>query len=468
MKLNQARIAELEKYINEMMEKYQVPGMAIAIAHGEDVLYSKGFGYRKKEEEKEINSDTILGIASISKSFGGLAVTQLVEQGKMSYNDPITKYYPNFKVPGDLDPSEITIHHMLTHTAGFPPLESLGYSMIANTEADPDEDRSRFTEDYAVNTHEELVDFMSMGNYEMLGKPGEYASYSNDCYALIGGVVEKVSGLSFDEYAKKYIFEPLKMNRSMFDLKEVLNSENVTDPYYEKDGEIKHSKNWQEAPPYLACGWVRSTANDLIKYAQMYANQGELFGNKVVSKQGIKKMMSEGINFTSRSTYGYGVTTQKEYNGLTLVEHGGSLKGVSSHFGFVPEKNLSAVVLCNLTGVAVVNIWLAAINTALSLPLETKRKEYGHYSWQLSELEPFVGEYISGEGSKAKIFIEEEKLFANLNNQDIEIEMVEANLGIVNIKDRTREVTFYQNDKKGAWAIGFGGRIIPKKRKAQE
>jgi CubicO group peptidase (beta-lactamase class C family) len=464
MKLNSKRIENFEKYLEGMIKKHNIPGITVAIAYGQEIKYAKGFGYRSKEEEKEIDPDTILGIASISKSFGGLAITQLVEAGKMSFDDSVTKYFPNFDVPGDLDPSEIKVHHMLNHTAGFPPLEALGYSIRANTAPDEGEDRSEYTEDHLVNTIEELADFMSLGKYELLGQPGEYASYSNDCYGLIGGIVEKVSGLSFDKYARKFIFEPLKMNRSTFSLEEMFELGNVTNLYYEKDGEVKMSENWQEAPPYLACGWVRSTTNDLIKYAQMYANKGKLNDTIIVTENGIETMMNEGIQFTSHNIYGYGLMTQKDYNGLTLVEHGGSLKGVSSHFGFVPEKNISAVVLCNLSGVPVSDIWLAAINTALSIPIEAKRREYDTYEWSMDEIEPLLGEYISGEGAKINVFVKEDKIIINMSDNDYEITMVEKNLGTIDINGRTREVVFYQDEDKEAWALGYGYRIIPKKK----
>src|SRR6056297_2332299 len=405
MKLNKDRIDDFKTYLTKMMEKHNIPGISVAIAHKEDVLFSEGFGYRDKKESLEIDPDTILGIASISKSFAALAIAQLVEKGKMSYDDSIKKYYPNFKLPDGYDPKDIKIYHMLDHTTGFPPLKSLGYSIRNNTIADQGEDRSKFDEKHKVDTIEQLAEYMSLGQFEMLGKPGEILSYSNDCYGLLGGIVEKVSNKKFQDYIKENVFGPLSMNRSFFDGNKLKEFENVTTLYYEKDDEIKASNNWQEAPPYLACGWVRSCANDLIRYGQMYANGGEVFGRKVISESSIEEMISGGALYSSYSKYGFGLSVTKDYNGLTLVEHGGSLKGVSSHFGFIPEASLAVVVLCNLSGVAVSNIWLAAVNAALSLPLETQRREYKDYKWDKDNIADFEGIYTSGEGAVIEIEI---------------------------------------------------------------
>jgi CubicO group peptidase (beta-lactamase class C family) len=461
MKLNKDRLKEFETYLTKMMEKHKIPGISIAIAYKEDILYSKGFGYRDKENNREMTPDTILGIASISKSFAALAIAQLVEKGIINYDDPITKYYPNFKLPDGYDPNDIKVHHMLDHTTGFPPLESLGYSIRNNTVADDQEDRSKFDKDYKVDTMEQLVEFMSMGNFEILGKPGEVLSYSNDCYGLLGGIIEKVSNKKYQEYIKENIFNLLGMNRSFFDGDKLNEFDNVTTLYYEKDDDIKASNNWQEAPPYLACGWVRSCANDLISYAQMYANGGEVFGREIISEKSIDEMISGSAKYTSYSNYGFGLSITKDYNGVALVEHGGSLKGVSSHFGFIPETNLAVVVLCNLSGVAVSNIWLAAVNTALSLPLDTQRREYEDYEWSKDNFDEFEGMYSSREGAEIEIVVSEE-IIMKRDNKEFRVKMVEPYLGILDVNDRLREIRFIKKENS-PWAIYTGGRVIRKK-----
>ena len=162
--------------------------------------------------------------------------------------------------------------------------------------------------------------------------------------------------------------------------------------------------------------------------------------------------------YTSYSSYGFGLSITEDYQELTLVEHGGSLKGVSSHFGFIPEADLAVVVLCNLSGVAVSNIWLAAVNTALSLPLDLKRKEYSKYDWSKEQLSVFEGKYASLEGAEIEISIEED-VCAKMNEKEYKIKMVGPFLGIINVNDRVREVKFLKKEGE-PWAIGYGGRVI--------
>ncbi|MFP4457229.1 MAG: serine hydrolase domain-containing protein [Clostridia bacterium] len=461
MKLNKDRIEEFEKYLVEKMEKEDIPGISIAIAHKEDVLYSEGFGYRNKEMKKGMTPNTILGVASVSKSFASLAIAQLIEQEKISYEDSLTKFFPDFNLPGEYDPSDIKVKHLLNHTAGFPPMESLGYSIVNNTEADPEEDRSRFTKDYTVDSIEEFVDFLSnVAEYEMLGKPGEYISYSNDSYGLLGGIIEKITGITFADYVKENIFNPLDMNRSLFDASELKKFDDVTTLYYKKDGEVKTSNNWQEAPPFDAVGWIKTTANDLIKYAQMYANGGELKNKRLLSEKSLSDMLDTDVDYKSYNKYACGLNVQENYNGLTLVSHGGSFKGVSSHFGFIPETNLAVVVLCNRTGVSVGDIWLSAVNAALSLPLETKRREYRNQKEDIRQYLDFEGKYASEEGAEIEI---EARLFVKYKNEEeAEIKIVEPNLGIIKFGETILEMPFYRDEKGKAWAIGAASRIIRK------
>jgi CubicO group peptidase (beta-lactamase class C family) len=459
MKLNKERIEKFEKYLDKLIEKDDIPGLSIAISFQEEVLYSKGFGYRDIENKEEMTPDTILGIASVSKSFTSIAIAQLIEQGKISYEDSITEFFPNFKVPGEYDPSDIKVKHLLNHTAGFPPMESLGYSIAANTEADPDEDRSRFTEDHQVNSMEEFVEFLSNADYEMLGKPGEYLSYSNDSYGLLGGIVENITSMTFADYVKENIFLPLGMNRSLFEAKELENYEDVTTLYYKKDGEVKSSNYWQEAPPFDAVGWIKSSANDLIKYGQMYANGGTYKGKRIVTEERLEGMLSKDADYQSYGKYGYAFSIQENYNGVTLVAHSGSFKGVSAYFGFVPEVNLSVVVLCNRTGVFVSDIWLAALNTALSLPLETKRRQYRDQKEDIREYLDFEGKYESAEGAEIEL---EVRLIAKYKEGEQEVKIVEPSLGIIEIGDSKIEMPLYKDEQGKAWAIGSASRIIRK------
>ncbi|MBS3949658.1 MAG: beta-lactamase family protein [Peptococcaceae bacterium] len=189
--LDTKRVTQFEEYVIQSMDEQCAPGLTVAIAKGNKVIYTKAFGYRSKEREITATTETIFGIASITKTITGIAVAQLVEQGLLSFSDPVIKYLPDFRLPGG-GGEDVTIHHFLTHTSSMPPLPALGISIRGNTVPDklvPDkkeitEPAKEQKEEPPVNTYSELIDYIASHECDLLGKTGEYFSYSNDAYAL--------------------------------------------------------------------------------------------------------------------------------------------------------------------------------------------------------------------------------------------------------------------------------------------
>jgi CubicO group peptidase (beta-lactamase class C family) len=208
------------------MAEHKVPGVAVSVISGGEVIYKKGFGFRDQERGLPVTPDTIFGVASVTKSFSALAIMQLAESGKLSLGDPVQKYIPGFDLPGG-GGEAVTIHHFLTHTSGLPPLPTLGYSIRGNTMPDPDDDEPKKEDSQKeqpehpqqpINTYDELTGYIRNGDFKLLGKPGEYCSYSNDCYGLLGVIIEAVSGENYEDYMRKHILDSLMMGRSNFDL----------------------------------------------------------------------------------------------------------------------------------------------------------------------------------------------------------------------------------------------------------
>lgn len=457
------QIAAFESYVQKIMDAYEAPGLAVALAEHGKVTYQQNFGTRDQAAGTAVDGQTIFGLASVTKSFTALAIMQLAEQGLLSLNDPVTRYLPEFKLAQGQPADAITIHHLITHTAGFPPLPALDYSIRANTTPDEDESAEKETNEHpSVNTMAELLDYIATGDYQMLGQAGEFFSYSNDCYGLLGEIIERVSGQPYTEYVQQHILQPLGMQRSMFTMQELLQFDNVTELYYRNgQDELIHSPNWQVAPPFTACGWLKSCADDLIKYAQMYANGGEYAGQRLLSEQGVKQMQQVTLEFNQGRKYGYGLIVKQDYAGVTLVEHGGSLKGVSSNMGFAPEKGIAAIVLCNLTGVPVAKIWLALINLALGLPIEQHYVDYSPYSWTADMRESVMGEYSSGEGAEFQIEQDEAgELTVKAPVGTFKLQPIGPNRAIWRYKLAENEMRFLFDETGKAWAIHAGGRVI--------
>ena len=190
-------VEKLEKYLAELFEQRGYPGMAVCIRGPEGIVFEKGFGWRSIEHKKGVNGDTVFGIASMSKSMTALACCILQAEGKMSLDDPVVNYFPNFHIPGTADEC-VTIKMLAMHRTGLPPMEPLEWSIAKNSvERDSEWYREMLrTAPNQMDKIEQIVDYISAGNYEPLGAPGEYMSYSNEGYALLSYIVDQAAGIS--------------------------------------------------------------------------------------------------------------------------------------------------------------------------------------------------------------------------------------------------------------------------------
>ncbi|MGE5653930.1 MAG: serine hydrolase domain-containing protein, partial [Bacillota bacterium] len=206
------------------------------------------------------------------------------------------------------------------------------------------------------------------------------------------------------------VLDCLEMNRSTYTLEELARMTNVTVPYvYNKQTHSHDAAEWPELGNYEVGGGVRSNVLDLMKYGELYLRGGELRGRSLVSPKLLQSMWQPVYPIGRMTAYGYALQSTP-YGAVTLVEHGGSQPGVSSNFGFVPERCLTVAVLTNVTGVSANAIWLAAVNTALGLPLEQKRSLEPEYQAAQEELLRLVGTYRSDEGGNLRIFMDNEGL----------------------------------------------------------
>lgn len=463
--LNVQRVQQFERYVSEFMAEHQLPGVAIAIAAGETVIYSRGFGWRDRDRRLPVTADTVFGVASLTKSFTALAIAQLVEQGLLVYDQPVQQYLPAFTVKGY--PAEaVSIRHLLTHTSGLAPLPTLFYSIRQHTPSAKmaGEQSAGGDPEPPIAKAQDLLDYLRSGEYDTLGPAGAYYSYSNDCYALLGSIIEQVSGQAYPEYVQQHILDPLQMNRSTFRLADLTGrlSDDVTALYYRQDGQVLQAAAWQEAPPYLACGWLRSSASDMIKYYASYVHGLSAADGQLLSPDGLRQMWANPFRYSLCAAYAHGLRVQ-QYAGATLVCHSGGLQGVASYGGFVPERGLSAVVLCNLSGVPVAKLWAAAINLGLGLPLEQPLCAYQPTAWPAGQdLANYCGRFRSAEGADLTVSASADGgLSLQGEDESSAISRLTDEVGLCQINEQDTEVRWFFPAEGGpAWAVSCGGRMI--------
>lgn len=481
MKMTQKTITrEFDQYCNEIVAKYQIPGFAIGLAKDGELFYEGGFGYRNVEKELPLSSDTVFGIGSVTKSFTCVAILQLQEAGKLNVHDPVLKYLPEFKTPNDEYTKQMTIHHFMTHTAGVPPLPTLFKALKKSIDNDPkfeDEKQESATEDTtvslenppaeSVDTYEELLADLAKQEYTLLGAPGTEFSYSNDCYSLLGTIIERVSGISYEQYTKEYILDPAGMKNSVFHLEELNNHDDVSSLYAQrkKDEEtiIFESNNPWDAPSMRAAGFLKSTVNDMLKYTEIFRNQGKVGNAQILSPESVELMTTPYIQCDVDRYYGYGLMITPDYFGYKLVEHGGSIKGVSAQMNILPELGLAGYSIANLVGVPATKLLSSAINDYLGKDVNASHLSYPEVERTEEELKQYEGLFSSGEGAKYKICIEDGKL--NLSGEGIEpmaVTPIGDDLFLVNFRETQLSLRFVRDENQTIIRAAFGFRQSPK------
>lgn len=308
--MSEERLARIDNMCLDAIEKGQVPGMVALVARDGKIVYHKAFGIADNTSGREFKKDDIFRIASQTKAITATAVMMLWEEGLFKLDDPIAKYIPEFKNAHVLDslyedghystiPADkpITIRHLLTHTSG------IGYGAI-----DRDERIKKIYSDAGVIELFTTENIKIEESVKKLAKlplhhnPGEKYTYSLGLDVL-GYFVEIMSGIPLDEFFRTHIFEPLQMNDTWFYLPEEKHNRLVPIQYKE-NGEWKNFPSTFYEPDYPIKGegaffsggaGLSSTAMDYANFLQMYLNNGELNGMRLLSRTTVQFMMSNQI-----------------------------------------------------------------------------------------------------------------------------------------------------------------------------
>jgi len=301
------------------------PGGAVLIAKDGRIIYEKGFGLEDINTKKAIDNNTLFNVGSISKTFVAFGILQLAKENKLSIDDDIYKYFPDFKDSSIA--KKIKIHHLLTHSSGLPDKRNVpGDSVFYLTAKDE--------ENWAPIKKADSLEF----------EPGEKFNYSNPAFNALALIIEKVSGMKWQEYIKKNIMEPAGMKTST-----------ITDgPYPESgvshgylfDGKNYFEKDYGEEPTFAASGngGVWSSVNELWKYEQ--AIQGNVFLDSVWTKR--SRTVYDFSNWKDVIPPFIGLSWFINITSdLNMIGHTGSQGGFRADYIWLPEKKIFYVILCN-------------------------------------------------------------------------------------------------------------------------
>lgn len=424
----------MEQHIKESMNNHNIPGLAIAIAKGGDLIYKQGFGVRDIEEQLPVTPETVFGTASLTKSFTARAIMQLDEAGLLSVHDSVLTYIPelHFKTEPPFSLEAIKIHHLLSHSTGLAPVERR-------------EDLTRL---------EDHVEYLSSLDVFWLGSPGKYFSYSNDMFLLLGLIIERVTGGRFREYITEHILLPLDMMRTTLSLDKLETWDNVTVPYnYEQTTDIHWPTPWSMLGNYEVGGGIRSSVIDMITYGQSYLEQPKL----------LEKMATYKVPIIDNQSYGFGLQITEGYAGMNLFEHSGGQPGVSSHMIIIPEQELVGVVLANVGGTPISHLCLSVVNRMLDLPWE--RQKFGDKPIDISDVKlvRLAGTYQSDEGDRLTMTSDRGWIYGHVDGERFPLVPIAENI-LLDTEYNLPIKFFFKKDSDRPWAVLFGMRMLMRQR----
>jgi CubicO group peptidase (beta-lactamase class C family) len=305
------------------MKANSSPSGTVAIVYKGELILAKGYGYQ--DVDKQIAVDpykTLFRPGSVSKLFTWVAVMQQVEQGKLDLDADVNTYLENFKIKDTFD-QPVTLRHILTHTAGFED-GALGYLII--------DDPERVIP---------LAEAMEKYQPARVNPPGAQTAYSNYATAIAGLIVSNVSGLSFNDYIQKNIFDPLGMKNSSFvePLPEPLAS-NMATSYSIEAGKFT-AKPFEIIANFGPAGAQSATSVDMVKFGQAILNGGELNGQRILKAETVKEMLTRNFSHDDRlmgMALGF---YEGDYEGTRVVGHGGDTAYFHSFLGIDAEHDLT-------------------------------------------------------------------------------------------------------------------------------
>ncbi len=342
---------KLEEIIKKIMFLRDIPGLAIAIAEGEQVLYAQGFGVMNVDTKEPVTPDTVFHMASVTKLFVGTAIMQLWEKNKIDLHKPVVEYLPYFQLKDDRY-KKITVFQMLSHTSGMPDCDDYGWE-------NPSYDEQ------AIERY-----LRSVKNLTLIGEPGDKCLYSNIAYEALGDIIAKVSGEVFEHYVQNHIFKPLKMFNSSLLTAERKDKNKIATPHIkDNDKKVVVSNVFPYNREHAPSSTLTSNVFDISCWGAANLNKGELEGVRILDSSTYDIMWNPVANINEREQIGLSWFL-KSYRGYRFMGHEGTDIGFRASFGLIPEKNLSVIVCANIQSATTRKVLNAAFDWVLGFELE--------------------------------------------------------------------------------------------------
>jgi CubicO group peptidase (beta-lactamase class C family) len=331
-------IAELEAYIEDTLARFEIPGAAVAIVEGGEIVYSGGFGVRDHETGEPMTPETLMMIGSTTKTMTTMLMAQLVDEGVMQWNTPVVDILPTFAVADPEITQRITMQNLVCACTGVPRRD---FELIFNSND---------------LTAEGVVE--SLADFEFFTDFGEAFQYSNQMVAAGGYVTALAAGAEYGDLYDAYlallqerVLDPIGMSSTTFSFEAVKAGGNYAAPYgldaLSEFTPIPLTLEEAFLRPLVPAGGAWSNVLDMARYIITELNEGVApDGARVVSAENLAHTWEPQVAITADASYGLGWIVD-EYKGLLLLHHGGNTLGHTSDLAFLPDAGLGVSVLTN-------------------------------------------------------------------------------------------------------------------------
>jgi CubicO group peptidase (beta-lactamase class C family) len=362
------KFSTIGRFILKEMKRLKVPGVAIGIYNGGEEL-TAGFGITSVEHPLPVTVDTLFQTGSISKTFTGTVIMQLVDQGRVDLDAPVRKYIKDFRVKDKDIAKKVTVRHLLTHMGGW-------VGDYFNDFGNGDDALDKMVKDIA--------------RMEQIQPLGTIWSYNNTGFNIASRVIEVVTKKPYEQAMQEMLLTPAGLDMTFFYPSDILFTHRFVVGHQTVDGKVKVTRPWAIGRAGNGVGGVVSTVRDLLKYARFHMSNGK---KNVISGKSLKAMRVPQVDAGARGMMGITWFIRK-IGDVTVYAHGGATNGQQAYFFFIPDEDFACAVLTNSDDGGIINdgvfsrVLKLYFNAQANLPKPIRNSS--------EELTPYLGRYKIG------------------------------------------------------------------------
>ncbi|MEW6741229.1 MAG: serine hydrolase domain-containing protein [Planctomycetota bacterium] len=365
------RLARLCERLEERRQVHHIPGMAIAVVKHDGIVLARGFGSCDLEKELPATEETIFAVGSTTKAFTAMLVAMLADEGVVSFDDPVSKHLPAFRLKDEAANAEVRLRDLLSHRTGLTRQTLLWFGTGV--------------------TQDEILERVPYA--EPWAKFRTRFLYNNVMYMAAGLASARAAGVDWSELLRARLLEPLGMTHTTSSIRHLGEEPPVAQGYaWDGDKQRWRPQPWQNIDNVGPAGAINSNVLDMAQWLRLLLGRGVFGGKRLVSEERFNELWAEHNSAGPRVGYGLGWFL-REWDKRKVIEHGGNIGGFSAEVGLLPEANLGFVLLMNLSAAGLQQECLAIVWQCLAGDLSADATSPEGVALTAEELKTYLGPF---------------------------------------------------------------------------